>query len=149
MTPFLRSRQAAVPAVRVPRLEGNASRRPHPAATLETVRQLVEATTLSFRDIAQRTGVSVATISRNARRNGWLRPDAGFPQEHYTPQGRRSLRRGAIAERLVSQAEHLLFQDEMNPTASRQRIEQAMRLVRAARQLDAEERVAGGRASGE
>ena len=141
MTPYLRARQASLGAVRMPEARGNPARRPHGAATLEAVRQLVETTPLSFREIARRTGASAATVSRNARRHGWTRPGAGFPIEHYTPEGRRTLRRGALAERLIAQAEHLVFQAEMNPTGSRQ-LQHAMRLIRAARQLDAEERAA-------
>jgi hypothetical protein len=145
MTPFIKFRQAPLSTLRGPQPAGNASRRPHEAGALDAVRGLVETTTLSFREIGRRTGVSAATVSRQARRGAWTRPDAGFPVEHYTAEGRRTLRRSAIAERLVAQAEHLLFQTEMNPTAARRRLEQVMRLVRAARQLDADEREARGR----
>ena len=143
MTPYLQSRQGLF-AVRVPAPEGNAARRPHPAATLEAVRQLVETTTLPLREVGRRTGVSAATISRKARRHGWTRPEAGLPHEPYTEAGRRALRRVALTEALIAQAEHLVFQHEMNPTAG-SRLQHAMRLVRAARQLDAEERGARGR----
>lgn len=143
MTPYLRSRQASLAARLSPRAR-NAARRPHAAATLDTVRQLVETTTLPFREIARRTGVSAATISRQARRQSFVRPGTGFPIEHYTPEGRRMMRRATFAERLIAQAEHLLFQTEMNPTAGR-RLQHAMRLLRAARQLDVEERKARGR----
>jgi hypothetical protein len=120
-------------------------RRPHEPKTLDRMRELYETTRLSTRAIAAATSASAATVSRRARRGGWLRPDAGFPIEHYSPEGRRKLRRGAIAERLLRQAEHLLFLDEMNPTARRRQLAQSLRLVRAARALDEEERPKPGR----
>ena len=49
------------------------------------------------------------------------------------------MRRRALAERLLAQAEHELFQVEINPTARRGALEHALRLVRAARALDQEE----------
>jgi hypothetical protein len=117
-------------------------RKPHPASTVDRIRVLVETTTLAFRDIAARTGASPATVSRHARRGGWLRPNTGFAEEHYSPEGRRALRRRALAETILRQAERILFETEMNPTARKRTLEQAMRLVRASRALDEEERPA-------
>lgn len=142
LTNYIQSRQA-FSVVRVPVPEKPVRpnpRRPHPPKTLDAIRQLYETTALSFRAIAARTGASAATVSRRARAGGWVRPDTGFAIEHYSPEGRRVLRRRALAERLLAQAEHELFQVEMNPTAKRRALEQAMRLVRAARDLDQEER---------
>jgi len=42
--------------------------------------------------------------------------------------------------KLLAQAEHELFQVEMNPTTKRRALEHAMRLVRAARALHQQER---------
>ncbi len=67
-------------------------RGPHKASTIDAVRGLIETTTLSYRAIAARTGVAIGTIARHVRRGGWLRPETGFPEEHYTPEG---CRRGA------------------------------------------------------
>ena len=114
-------------------------RQAHPPATHDKIRTLVLETTLTYREIAKRTGVSAATVSRRVQANRWLRPVTGMPEEHYTPEGRRKLRRSAIAEALLRQAEHLLFTVEMNPNAKRTSLREVMRLVRAARQLDAEE----------
>lgn len=115
-------------------------RRPHEPHTIDAIRTLFETTRLSTREIARRTGASAATVSRRSRAGAWLRPDTGYPEDHYTPEGRRTLRRRAIAERLLRQAEHLLFQTEMNPTAKRRSLDQAVRLVRIAKKLDEEER---------
>jgi hypothetical protein len=103
------------------------------------MRELYETTRLSTRTIGAHTGANAATVSRRARRHGWLRPDAGFPEEHYSAAGRRKLRRGAIAEALLRKAENLAFQREMDPRTSSRQLAQALRLVRAARALDEEE----------
>jgi transposase len=71
----------------------NSHRGPDKASTIDAVRGLVETTNLSYRAIAARTGVAIGTIARHVRRGGWLRPETGFPEEHYTPEGRRLRRR--------------------------------------------------------
>jgi hypothetical protein len=141
LTNYLQSRQAFLVSVPAPEKPVRPNpRRPHPPKTLDAIRELYETTALSLRAIAARTGASAATISRQARAGGWMRPDTGFAVEHYSPEGRRVLRRRALAERLLAQAEHELFQVEMNPTTKRRALEHAMRLVRAARALDQQER---------
>jgi len=97
LTDHFRSRQpSAFVALRPSQPEPNRSRRPHPPATVDAMRQLVTATTLPLRVIAARTGTSATTVSRRARRHGWLRPKTGFPEDHWTAEGRRKLRRSAI-----------------------------------------------------
>lgn len=120
----------------------NRARRPHPEETLFKVRDLVTLTTLSHREIGRRTGVHATTVSRLARRYAWHRPEAGSLREALTPQGRRTQRRSDLAERMLDAAEALLFQREMNPTATAAALARAMRLVRGARKLDEEERAA-------
>jgi hypothetical protein len=119
--------------------KGPRRRRPHAPGTIERMRELYETTRLSTRAIGARTGADAATVSRRARRHGWLRPDTGFAEEHYSAAGRRKLRRGAIAEALLRKAENLAFQREMDPRTSSRQLAQALRLVRAARALDEEE----------
>ena len=114
--------------------------RPHAPGTVERMRELYETTRLSTRAIAAATGANAATVSRRARRHGWLRPDAGYPEEHFSPAGRRKLRRGAIAEALLRKAEHLAFQREMDPRTGARQLAEALRLVRAAKRLDEDER---------
>jgi hypothetical protein len=120
--------------------KGPRRRRPHAPGTVERMRELYETTRLSTRAIGAATGADAATVSRRARRHGWLRPDAGYPQEHYSAAGRRKLRRGAIAETLLRKAENLAFQREMDPRTSARQLGEALRLVRAAKRLDEEER---------
>jgi hypothetical protein len=140
LTDHFRSRQSpAFVALRPSQPEPNRSRRPHAPATVDAMRQLVTATTLPMRVIAARTGTSATTVSRRARRHGWLRPKTGFPEDQWTAEGRRKLRRSAIAEALLAQAERLAFETEMNPTARTRSILQAARLVRLSRKLDDEE----------
>jgi hypothetical protein len=119
---------------------GPRRRRPHPAGTVERMREFYETTRLSTRAIAAATGANAATVSRRARRHGWLRPDPGLPEEHYSAAGRRKLRRGAIAEGLLRKAERLAFRREMDPRTSARQLGEALRLVRAARALDEDER---------
>lgn len=140
MMPYYARAGQAFAAVRLPKPERRPDRRrPHEPHTVDAIRTLFETTRLSTREIARRTGASAATVSRRSRAGAWLRPDAGYPEAHYTPEGKRTLRRRAIAERLLRQAEHLVFQTEMNPTATRGRLDQALRLVRIAKKLDEEE----------
>jgi hypothetical protein len=120
--------------------KGPRRRRPHAPGTVERMRELYETTRLATRAIGAATGADAATVSRRARRHGWLRPDAGFPEEHYSAAGRRKLRRGAIAEALLRKAENLAFQREMDPRTSSRQLGEALRLVRAAKRLDEEER---------
>lgn len=109
---------------------------PHPAGTIDVVRKLYETTTLSYRVIAARTGVSIATVTRHARRSGWLRPETGFGEEHYTPEGRRRMRRQALAERLLKLAEWQVDAAALDPRASPKALERALRYVRVAKAMD-------------
>jgi len=59
-------------AVVGPRPRG--SRRLHTDAKVAGVRRLVEQTTLTYGEIAQRTGVGRASICRWTREGGWQRP---------------------------------------------------------------------------
>src|SRR5215217_7352201 len=93
--------------------EPNRARRPHQAATIDTIGALVTGTTLPFREIGRRTGTSAATVSRKARR-------------------------GAIADVLLRRAERRAFETEMDPRATRRQLETVARLVRLTRALDAE-----------
>jgi transposase-like protein len=109
---------------------------PHEPKTLDAARELFEKTMLSYREISRRTGVSPATLTRQARRGGWIRPQKDFPEEHYSPEGRRTLRRRALAERLIRQAERRLDELETNPRTTPAALKQAIRFVKAAREMD-------------
>jgi transcriptional regulator with XRE-family HTH domain len=49
-------------------------RRPHEPATVAAVRLFYERSTLTYAEIARRTGVSPASVSRYAQAGGWRRP---------------------------------------------------------------------------
>jgi hypothetical protein len=101
---------------------------------------LVERTTLPFRTVAARTGVSAATVSRHARKGGWTRPGEAFGPEHYSAEGRRLLRRRAFAERLMAMAERCLDQVGTDPRTTPAAVAKALRLARAAKEFDALDR---------
>ena len=78
MTNCLQSRQALLCRIRVPVPVRPARPTPRqPPAALDAMRQFYETTTLTTRAIAARTGASAATVSRQARANGWVRPAPG------------------------------------------------------------------------
>jgi hypothetical protein len=140
-TPYIRAMTGHGPIRLSPPLpEPNAGRRPHKPETIEAARRLYTTTMLPLREVAARTGTSASTLSRRARWQGWNRPVAAISEERVTPTGRRALRRQAIAEALLRQAEHLAFQTEMDPRSSVPRLERIARLVRLSRRLDEEER---------
>lgn len=130
------ARELHAQARKVPKLR----RTPHPGVTMDAVRGLVEKTTLPYRTIAARTGVSLATVSRHARAGGWVRPDAAYGEEHYTEEGRRRLRRGALAERMLKLAEQLAFIADLDPAATQHRIRRVVQLVKMSKDLDEMER---------
>jgi hypothetical protein len=80
-----------------------------------------------------------ATWHKRRKRHGWYRPDSGHPEDLDGPEARRRTRRGRIAEALVSQAERLLLDTEMNPAAGPVRIRRIAELVRLSRTIDEEE----------
>ncbi|HEV2559433.1 MAG TPA: hypothetical protein VGU45_12465 [Microvirga sp.] len=100
------------------------------------MRQLVETTPLSYREIARRTGLSAATVCRRARAGAWIRPEAAYPIEHYTPDGRRTLKRRELAARLMAQAERCIRALEADPYANANEVARALRLAKAAKALD-------------
>jgi DNA-binding MurR/RpiR family transcriptional regulator len=115
---------------------GKRRRLPHEPKTLDAARELFEKTMLSYREISRRTGVSPATLTRQARRGGWIRCQKDFTEEHYSAEGRRILRRRALAERLMRQAERRLDELETNPRTTPAALKQAIRFVKAAREMD-------------
>lgn len=110
--------------------------RPHDPAALAAVRVLIETSGLSYRAIAARTGVPIATIARHVAAGGWLRPEGTRPAVPLTPALWRRRRRGAIAERLLRRIEWLVLRIEADPGASPKALARAVRLLQLAEDLE-------------
>ncbi|HEY8382530.1 MAG TPA: hypothetical protein VIL09_10305 [Microvirga sp.] len=121
--------------------------RPYGQRTLEAIRHLVESTQLTFREIAARTGVSPATVTRRAQEHRWTRPLPaalpGTPAEEEPESTARRRRRGAMAERLMQEAERYLAASEARTAPNPMALRAALRLARAARVFDELERPRG------
>ena len=82
-------------------------RQPHTDAKVAAVRRLIEQTTLNYRQIAARTGVSAGSISNWKRDGGWKRPPFApracdtIP----TPRATLKLKRRMLGARLQALAE--------------------------------------------
>jgi hypothetical protein len=146
MTPPFRSFGPGFPKLEIVRLgvppreespvQAPARGYPHAASTLDRARELIESTPLSYREIARQTGVSIATISRRAKAGAWVRPQTHMPLEHYTPNGRRILKRRELASRLMHQAERWIRQLETDPQVKPSTLALALRMAKAAKMLD-------------
>ena len=62
------------PAEGPPAIVGRRKGGPHTDATVEAVRRLIVGTTLSYREIALKTGVAKPNITNWVRDGGWQRP---------------------------------------------------------------------------
>jgi hypothetical protein len=92
------------------------TRRPHEPATIAAVRLLFERTTLTYAEIASRTGVSQASISRYGHAGGWRRPP-GAPKVNAFANGLPSpqVRGRLLARRLRDIAQRYLDEMEKDP----------------------------------
>jgi hypothetical protein len=116
----------------VPRPHG--ARRPHHDGTVKEVQALVEQTTLTYDQIARRTGVSPASISRWRSDGEWTRP-LFAPVSHNvrTPRASAYLKRRLLAKRLLALAERTVRELEEAPTVDLDKLGQALDLWRMAR----------------
>lgn len=109
--------------------------RPYGESTVQRVRHLLEATTLSQIEIARRTGVKQATISVWLRHNRWMRP-LGAPRNPAIAALWRvgpALKLSVLTGRLVAIAERMTRELEDNPDTDIDRLMQALQAVRMAR----------------
>jgi len=125
-----------VPTVqRRPGPDGKRSRRPHGDAQVAQVRRLIEQTTLTYSEIAARTGVGRASISRWSRDFNWTRPfDAPRSTDRmpsYRALQRKKLR--TLAERLRQLAERHVTELERAPHIDADRLMAALQLLKIAR----------------
>ena len=101
------------PAIVGPRRKGG----PHTDATVEAVRRLIVGTTLSYREIALKTGVAKPNITNWVRDGGWQRPPFAPRANDMMPTARagRRLKLRRLAERLRALAERAVRELEDAP----------------------------------
>lgn len=109
-----------------------ASRRPHTDAKVASVRRLIETTTLTYGEIAQKTGVGRASICRWTRDGGWQRPLFAPRATDTVPRARASakLKRRLLASRLQALAERTVHELETTPGVDLPKLAQALMLMR-------------------
>ena len=108
------------------------SRRPHTDASVATVRRLVEQTTLTYGEIAQRTGVGRASICRWTRDGGWQRPVFAPRATDRIPRERASaqLKRRTLAARLTALAERAIRELEESTSVDLYKLGEALELLK-------------------
>jgi hypothetical protein len=111
------------------------SRRPHTDAAVASVRRLIEQTTLTYGEIATRTGVGRASICRWTRDGGWQRPLFAPRATDTVPSVRASARLKArmLAARLQALAEHYIDELEQTPGVDLDKLAQALELLKMAK----------------
>lgn len=125
-------------------------RQPHTDATVAAVRRLIEQSTLNYRQIAARTGVSTGSISNWKRDGGWKRPPFApracdtIP----TPRATLKLKRRMLGARLQALAERHVRELEESACVDPVRLGEALELLTMAR-LAAEPRRRPKRRPGE
>ena len=120
-------------AITGPRPRG--SRRPHTDARVATVRRLIEETTLTYGQIAARTGVGRASICRWTRDGAWKRPLFAPRATDTVPSARASakLRRRTLAARLTALAERRIRELEESACVDPDRLGEALELLKMAK----------------
>ena len=110
-------------------------RRPHTDATFAAVRRLIEETTLSYKQIRRRTGVSHATICRWATDGGWKRPPFAPRRTDAIPTARASasLKRRTLAARLDALARRHIRELEASACVDPDKLGEALELLKMAR----------------
>jgi hypothetical protein len=120
-------------AMAPPRPRG--SRRPHADSTVAAVRRLIEQTTLTYAEIAARTGVGRASICRWTRDGGWRRPPFAPRATDTVPRERASaqLKRRTLAARLSALAERYIRELEESASVDLDKLAQALELLKMAK----------------
>ncbi len=120
-------------AITAPRPRG--SRRPHTDAKVAAVRRLIEDSTLTYGEIARRTGVGRASICRWTRDGAWKRP-AFAPRATDTvprPRAGQKLKLRRLAERLRELAERHVRELEEAAHVDPDKLMQALEVLKMAR----------------
>ena len=111
------------------------SRRPHMDVTVASVRHLIEQTTLTYTEIAARTGVGRASICRWTRDGGWQRPVFAPRATDTVPSARASarLKMRTLAARLHALAERYIRELEESASVDLDKLAEALELLKMAR----------------
>lgn len=110
-------------------------RQPQTDAAVAAVRRLIEQSTLNYRQIAARTGVSTGSISNWKRDGGWKRPPFApracdtIP----TPRATAKLKRRMLGARLHALAERHVHELEESACVDPVRLGEALELLNMAR----------------
>jgi predicted DNA-binding transcriptional regulator AlpA len=111
------------------------SRRPHTDARVSTVRRLIEETTLTYGQIAARTGVGRASICRWTQDGKWKRPLFAPRATDTVPTWRASakLRRRTLSVRLTALAERHIAELEAAACVDPDKLGEALELLKMAK----------------
>jgi len=109
--------------------------RPYADDAVETVRRLIEETTLTYHEIAAQTGASPASISRWMQAGAWKRPLFAPRSMSTVPTPRASayLKRRMLAARLLALADRYVRELEETPEVDLDRLGQALELLKMER----------------
>jgi len=111
------------------------SRRPHSDVTVAAVRRLIEQTTLTYGEIAAKTGVGRASICRWTRDGGWRRPLFAPRATDTVPSARASARLKArtLSARLAVLAERTVRELEESESIDLDKLAEALELMKMAK----------------
>jgi hypothetical protein len=129
----LRGDPAEPEAFAAPRPRG--SRRPHSDGKVAAVRGLIEQTTLTYGQIAARTGVGRASICRWTQDGAWKRPPFAPRATDTVPRARASakLKRRTLSARLQALAERHIGELEASACVDPEKLGQALQLLKMAK----------------
>ena len=108
---------------------------PYPDGKVMQVRRLVEQSLDSYAEIAKRTGVSPASISRRASAGSWARPLFAPRASDTVPRWRASVRlkRRTLAARIDALAERYVRELEASPGVDLAKLREALELLKMTR----------------
>jgi hypothetical protein len=109
--------------------------RPYSDAAVETVRRLIEETTLTYDEIAARTGASPASISRWMQAGAWKRPLFAPRSMSTVPTPRASayFKRRMLSVRLTALADRYVRELEDTPGVDLDKLGEALELLKMAK----------------
>ncbi|MGE0036828.1 MAG: hypothetical protein AB7S93_14415 [Xanthobacteraceae bacterium] len=111
------------------------SRRPHTDAKVAAVRRLIEQTTLTYSEVAAKTGVGRASICRWTRDGQWQRPLFAPRATDTVPSARAGarLKLRTLFARLSALAERSIRELEASPSVDPDKLAEALELLKMAK----------------